>query len=276
MRRAEAGLSPGLVDIAPLFTDAPLQADRLIPNRVYQTWKSRWLDPPHAAMLTAFRKANPQFGFHFFDDDGLAGYMDGHWGDHPICDIFHRTRIAAAKADIWRYCILHERGGVYLDIDSTLRFALDLLPKGVAEVVSFEKNPLRGQLDPAEYPADAWFIEREPEMTSRLPHADRVVLNWCLLFAPAHPILADAIAQIVAHAESFRGKTHPDMLKAITHFSGPLVLTRAVWNHLVQGRPMAQMGIDFSGAGVFKAASLSGVYHGTPHYTRADNQVLLD
>jgi mannosyltransferase OCH1-like enzyme len=265
-----------LIDIAPLFTDAPLQADRLIPNRVYRTWKSALFDPAHAALLADFRNANPEFGFHFFDDTAMTRYMDDSWGQHPICEIFHRTRFGAAKADIWRYCILHERGGVYLDIDATLRFKLELLPKTIGEVVSFERNDLLGQLDTEAFPEDRWLIDTKPHISARLQSPDKVILNWCLLFQAKHPILGYAIDSIVEHADRFRQKKFPNMLQAITHFSGPLLLTRAVWRHVGEGNSVVQIGTDFSGQGVFKAASLRGVYRDAPHYTRADNQILLD
>ena len=267
---------PALVDITPIYSEAPLEPDRVIPNVVYQTWKTPWLDAAHARLLGDFRAANPHFAFRFFDDAMLAAYMDRHWGDHPIADVFRRTRVAAARIDIWRYCVLHDRGGIYLDIDATLRFALESLPKGISEVVSFEKNLLQGQLDAAAFPEDGWFEAQRAAAAPRLQHAEHVVLNWGLAFAPKHPILAEAIAIIAAQAESFRGRIFPEMLKAVVHFTGPLVLTRAVWCHVLGGNPLTQMGIDFAGAGVFKAASLGGVYHATPHWTRANNQILLD
>src|SRR5206468_3486541 len=97
-----------LIDVRRFYSAAPAQA-RLIPNQVYQTWRTPWFDAGHAQVLRNCRDANPTFGFHFFDDQQMSDYMKSVWGNHIIYRIFEKTRIGASRADIWRYCILFER-----------------------------------------------------------------------------------------------------------------------------------------------------------------------
>jgi len=47
-------------------------------------------------------------------------------------DLYDNLRFMASRADLWRYCILRERGGVYLDIDWHL---LEAIPDLTAETI---------------------------------------------------------------------------------------------------------------------------------------------
>ncbi len=260
-----------LVDISALFTPAPLDPERLIPNQVYQTWKRPCVDETMARVMTAFRQVNAGFGFHFFDDARMQAYMDEVWGGHDIHGVFTATRHGAARADIWRYCILYERGGVYLDIDSTLKIKLDELPKGIAELISFETNPLLSQTDPALFPEDARYLAPPPALL----HPGHLVLNWCLMFCPKHPVLERVIERICRHASRYRGVSFENVAQAIFHFSGPLVLTQAVWDHVEAGNRIKQAGFDFDGQGLFKIPRAATLYEAAPHYSTARHQAIL-
>ena len=214
---------PHDVDVSSFFTAVPAASSE-IPNTVYQTWKYARLPPFHARGFAHFRQLNPDYSFSFFDDREMTDYMRTRYAGHPILAVFDRIRIPAAKADIWRYCVLFREGGVYCDIDSALSIPLrDLLKDDPPEMMSFESNTWSGQLDIGNYADPAVFRASVPTSAgSRLEHPQNVILNWMLCFKKGHPILEEAIALIVRHFDFYRNKTFDNMWKAVIHCTGPI------------------------------------------------------
>ena len=46
--------------------------------------------------------------------------MQKEFGRHPIYEVFQNAQFGPMKSDIWRYCILYRRGGVYCDIGKSM------------------------------------------------------------------------------------------------------------------------------------------------------------
>jgi hypothetical protein len=242
----------GTIDIRPHYNRASRPAPlRRIPRRFVQTWKTGFVDAPQARRMIEFRNQHPDFDFEFYDDDRMHEYMFDNWAQHPIFEIFKNSKWGASRADIWRYCVLHQHGGIYLDFDSSINFDLNMVPEGLTELISFESNPLtQFVIDPSQ-PNFEFFREsgfREP----LLGVPANPVVQWCLMFAPQHPIMALAIELIVKHAPHYRNRRFLSVHNAIINFTAPLLLTQAVWTYRRAGHPVNQLGIDFNGLATFK------------------------
>ena len=275
--RAYRLFAPHEISIASFYTPAPVSARR-IPNTVYQTWRTPTLPFLHAKEVEKFRRRNPDFSFRFFSDNEMDDYMRTSFGGHPILEVFRKTNIPAAKADIWRYCILFCEGGVYCDIDSGLSIPIrELLTDDPSEVISFEENAWRGVLDVGVYADPTLYMKAPPdEVAQRLDFPGRVVLNWFLCFEKASPILEEVINLIVSHFDFYKGKKFESMWKAVIHCTGQLALTQALWMWMQRtGKRPTQCGIDFAGAGEFKLPG-SGIVNDTfTHYSRITNSTLF-
>ena len=46
-----------------------------------------------------------------FENSERDKYMKKSWGDRKIYQIYKNSVFESSKADIWRYCILYEKGG---------------------------------------------------------------------------------------------------------------------------------------------------------------------
>ena len=55
---------------------------------------------------------------YWHDDADVTRFMARQ--PRKFFELFQRLRVWAHKADLWRYLLIHERGGVYLDAESTL------------------------------------------------------------------------------------------------------------------------------------------------------------
>ena len=267
---------PKEVSISSLYTTVS-RASKKIPNSVYQTWKYPLLPPFHAKGVERFRRMNHDYSFFFFDDLQMCDYMRTRYAGHPILKVFDKVRIPAAKADIWRYCVLLREGGIYCDIDSAISIPLrELLAGDPSELISFEGNRWIDLLDIGKYAELGIFRETIPEtVTPFLEYPQNIVLNWVLCFEKGHPILEEVLELIVRHFDFYRNKTFESMWKAVIHSTGPLALTQAIWSWMARtGRRPAQCGIDFAGKGIFKLPASGFRDRVSPHFSTLNGQPL--
>ncbi len=98
----------------------------MIPKKIYQTWHTqilpKKLNSLHKKMLTK----NPKYEHIIYTDEQMNDYMNSN-AEKDIKDIYWKMNHIVAKADIWRYTILYNIGGIYLDIDSQIIGSLDEL-----------------------------------------------------------------------------------------------------------------------------------------------------
>lgn len=186
-----------------------------IPSTVYQTWTAGGFGRSHRATIRALRKRNASFSFVFYDDAMIEDYMERYYGDHPIHDVFKNAQFGALRTDIWRYALLYERGGIYIDISKSIDLPLARLLTPIAPaLISWE-----GKASPFEPSARARSV---------LQHPDNILLNWALMFAPRHPLLKRVIDGIVDKYPDYRGIAFREPKQAILDFTGPHHLTECL------------------------------------------------
>ena len=61
---------------------------------------------------------NPEFDYYLYSDDESSKYIQENF-EKDVVDAFNSLRPGAYKSDLWRYCILYKKGGVYIDIKYT-------------------------------------------------------------------------------------------------------------------------------------------------------------
>jgi len=264
------------ISIAPLYSSVAPGASR-IPNVVYQTWKYPVVSAVHAREIRRFRRRNFDFSFEFFDDARMSSYMETTYADHPILAVFREIQIPAARADIWRYCLLFERGGMYCDIDSAIQTPLrNLVADDPSEVLSFEGGRYSDLLQVGTYADASLFRVAPPEsVMPRLKQPDHTVLNWFLAFEPRHPLLKITLDLIVRNYAFAKGKVFESVWAGVVHTTGPLILTQAVWAWVEStGKTPHQLDIDFDGAGIFKLPGSADGYDVSPHYYSMTSRTL--
>ena len=96
---------------------------RLIPNVLYQTSKDRCLTNAFNKGIDSWRDAIPGL-LNVFHDDAAMDELLSHskWeADFPNLKYFlkcaNHVNVPVLKADVWRYLIVWENGGIYADLD---------------------------------------------------------------------------------------------------------------------------------------------------------------
>jgi mannosyltransferase OCH1-like enzyme len=235
-----------------------------IPPIVFQTWEDRLFGKTHLLEMGKFRALNPELSFVLWDRGQREAYMRSRWGEHPIFPIYHKALFGPMKADIFRYCLMADRGGFYFDISKGCTVPLRTLYGPDTEaLITFEPHASR--------------LPCPPSAAPHLIHTNKLLLQWGFGFAPGHPIPMQTIANICAEYPRYQGKVFALPKEAILELTGPMMFTRSVHEVFARGpvTNIAQAGIDFDGHGVFALKGSKVRYMTAPAYTKARNQPIV-
>ena len=87
----------------------------VIPLHIYQVWHD-FKDMPSSVKesVQLLKEQNPEFEHHLYDEAMCRTYLKQNFPKRVV-QAFDKVVPHALKADIWRYCILYKKGGIYLD-----------------------------------------------------------------------------------------------------------------------------------------------------------------
>jgi hypothetical protein len=87
-----------------------------IPKIFYQCWDNPLPSGIHDRNINCLPN---DFNYKRFSLEEAALYLKEHWGTE-VFNLFHKYERIPHKVDLWRYCILYDTGGVYMDADCIL------------------------------------------------------------------------------------------------------------------------------------------------------------
>ena len=261
-----------LVDF-PMLTTSPVSeptvsysAQTLIPQVVYQTWETLQLGRRHYSSRSKFISLNPEFRFEVFDRNCRDAYMQERWGHHVIYDVYTRALFGPMKADIFRYCILFDRGGYYFDISKGLSIPIrELVSPESSELLTVEGN---------EWPSDLGSLH--PNVLNVTE--GKLLLQWGFGAIQGHELFGEMIRLISNNYVDFEGRTFDNPKDAILRLTGPIAFTKAL-ESLLEAKPHSRLHVisqpDFWSHGIYSLKG-SGARHSTvPSYTSVRNAALF-
>jgi len=86
-----------------------------VPKHIYQTWHSKEMPPKMKECVEKLKSDNPEFEHHLFSDEESREFIEKHF-EEEVLNAYDALIPGTFKADLWRYCVLYQNGGVYLDI----------------------------------------------------------------------------------------------------------------------------------------------------------------
>jgi hypothetical protein len=98
--------------------DSSTQVEKIIsviPLNIFQTWNTLQLPPNMKKNVELLKSQNPEFTYYLYDDIMCRTFIQQNF-DADVLYAFDKLKPGAYKADLWRYCILYKKGGIYLDI----------------------------------------------------------------------------------------------------------------------------------------------------------------
>lgn len=115
------------------------------PQTIWQTYKTKDLPPAAKRCRESWLTLNPGWRHEFHDDTDIEAYVRSSWGERMAA--FHAALpLGVMKADLWRYLILCDKGGVYSDVDTVCLEPLDRWidggrPRGADVLIVGLENP---------------------------------------------------------------------------------------------------------------------------------------
>jgi mannosyltransferase OCH1-like enzyme len=188
-----------------------------IPKIIHQTFKTDKLPFITRWHIAGFRRRNPEYTYEFYDDERIVSFLQDNF-DEDVLKQYLRLNIGAAKADFFRYAILLKKGGVYIDLDSSIngRLSKFIKPDDVA-VISKERNP-------------------------------GLYVQWALVFEANHPFMQRTMDMML---DNIRHNRYPHDVHQMT---GPQVYSNAINAALLENPdiPHRVLGYDYNGHMKFK------------------------
>lgn len=232
-----------------------------IPPHVYQTWVNRQFGKTLFNNIAGFRRLNPDLNFHLFDNQKIEAYMEEFWGKHPIFQIYQKSQFGPSKADIFRVCILNERGGFYFDINKGCAVPLRTLLKPDSDcLISYEKNNC--------------IILPEQAIMDRVQEPTKLAMQWSFGFTKNHPVTNMMIEEICNFYPYFKDKVFENPKDAILSFTATGMLTRVIRKVLLEnpGLHLNQAGIDYNGHAISEMPGSWSRYFTSPAYSKFQNR----
>jgi mannosyltransferase OCH1-like enzyme len=87
----------------------------IIPLNIFQTWHTKKLPYLMKKTTDYIIESNPKFNYYLYDDNDCYEFIKNNF-DTNVFNAYNSLIPGAYKADLWRYCILYIKGGIYLDI----------------------------------------------------------------------------------------------------------------------------------------------------------------
>jgi len=157
-----------------------------IPRVIYQTWSSKTLPKKMGECVDRLKKANPTFEYRLFNDAECRQFIKDNY-DADVLEAYDTLLPGAFKADLWRYCILYDKGGVYVDI----KFQCE-------PGFSFEDILLKGE--------NLYIREYNHQGTGLYSH---ILYTGIIASKPKNPVFQKCIRQIVENCKNrYYGPEH--------------------------------------------------------------------
>lgn len=89
----------------------------VLPKHIYMTYHNKSKIPKK--VFIAIKKYAPNYKIHVYDDTDCVNFINKYFGP-KLVKRFNNFKCGAHKADLFRYCILYIKGGIYFDIKTEL------------------------------------------------------------------------------------------------------------------------------------------------------------
>ena len=178
---------------------------RVIPLHIYQTWNTKKLPSKMRECVEKLKKDNREFEHHLYDDNMCRKYIKQNYSK-DVLDAFDKLIPGAYKADLWRYCILYKKGGIYLDIKFQCAKGFKLIKLTDKEYFVLDR-PFAKMMDVEE---ELNIINNRNYYSNIFSNIDTNywknknigIYNAFMVCKPKNPVLLECINKIVEHTKT--------------------------------------------------------------------------
>lgn len=126
-----------------------------IPRLIHQTWKTHDVPERFAAGVESWKSMNPGFRYKLYDDAECRALVSSAYPE--FLSFYDRLSSGVQRADVFRYLVIHQFGGVYADLDTHCLRPIAEALEDASVVTGEETNQYQFQLL-------QWFFAARPKM----------------------------------------------------------------------------------------------------------------
>lgn len=188
-----------------------------IPKLIHQTFPTKDLPLELAGNVDKLKADNPDWAYRLYDDSDIEEFIFGEYGNGMLDRFLSISpTYGAARADLFRYLLMHKHGGVYVDIKSSfVRPLSQALTLREGFILSKWRN---GPGEP--FPNSGLH----PELAA-FPRGE--YQQWHIICAPGHPFLAAVIDRVLDNISRY-GPWHGVGRIGVLRLTGPIAYTLAI------------------------------------------------
>lgn len=187
-----------------------------IPKIIHQTYYHKNLPVEIQQNVNYLKSLNPDWEYRLYDDNDIEAYIAKHYPQ--LLRIYNKINptYGAAKADFFRYILIYNEGGLYLDIKSSLQSPLNqiLLPTDRYLLSHWQNEP--GQ------------IHENLGHQNGVNHVHGEFQQWYIAAAEGHPFLKAVIENVCNNIEKYNPFIHDTGQWGTLNLTGPIAYTSTI------------------------------------------------
>lgn len=183
-----------------------------IPKVIYQTYPTKNLPPELNDNILRIRSINKDWQHVLFDNEDIEKFIFREYGKDILRSYLSiDERYGAARADLFRYLLIYNRGGCYLDIKSlSTKCLTDIIPKEAKYILSNWDNPVDG---------------RHSELSNIVGGEFQ---QWHVIGVRGHPFLRAVLNNVLRNISVYLPSLHDVGKKGVLSLTGPIAYTLAI------------------------------------------------
>ena len=188
-----------------------------IPKFIYQTTKSKFgLPVALEENIEQIKDLNKGWAYRLFDDWDIEDFIRNVYGQETLV-LYNKINPAygAGRADLFRYLLIYETGGIYLDIKSGVTQALDTVLLDTDEYIL---SHWPGQPGHRHF---GWGRHRGLGMRGEFQ-------NWHVIATPKHPFLKQIIGCVLNNIKNYNPAKDGVGKFAVLRVTGPIAYSLAI------------------------------------------------
>lgn len=246
---------------------AKREMGNVIPKVIHQTYHSKNLPPEIQENIQYLKTLNPEWELKLYDDDEILNYIKSHYPN--LVDIYNKINpiYGAAKADFFRYLVVYNEGGVYLDIKSSMS-------KPLNDILKAEDRYLlcHWQNGPDDFHPNIGFHD-----CIESPYGE--FQQWHLVATKGHPFLKAVIENVCNNIQNYNPYIHDSGGWSVVNLTGPIAYSLAI-EPLLDLYPHRLERDNFKFSFIYSVYESKGISLGhhkifKKHYTQSSESLVL-
>ena len=189
----------------------------LIPKLIHQTTTSlRTLTEPFKTNIDRMRNLHPGWTITVYDGADRQEFIRKYFDKEMLRTYLSiNPHYGPARADLFRYLLLYQFGGVYLDTKSSATICLDGVLQSTDQYLLAHWDNARGR------PFEGWGIHAETPYPGEFQ-------QWHIIATPRHPFLERVIRSVQMNIINYDISLDGTGKRAVLRVTGPIAYTKAI------------------------------------------------